>query len=164
MQERPLLELALETSEVFVDQLIDNPLAKEIPVVGSALKICKAFDNVRNRIFAAKLATFINTISSADEDIRSKWRDRTSSSPEECARIGSFLLVVIEQTNDLRKAEIFGLCGIVLRKLTAPCCNFFHLSTRTSNPSKSEGQTHLRQPHLWKTWTRSFRGTWSTQS
>lgn len=103
------LELFLEMGEIVVDQFIENPIAKEIPVVGSALKICKAVDDIRNRVFLAKLKKFIDTIECAGETTRKKWREKCSSSTDELKKVGESVFLVLERTSDLRKPEIYGI-------------------------------------------------------
>jgi hypothetical protein len=107
--DRPLTELLLESGEFIVDQLIENPIAKEIPVVGTALKVCKAVDDIRNRMFLAKLIKFINAIEQADESVREKWRAKCTDSADDLNKIGESVLLVIERSNDLRKPEIIGI-------------------------------------------------------
>jgi hypothetical protein len=107
--DRPLAALFLEGGELLVDQLIENPLAREIPVVGAALKICKAVDDVRSRLFLAKLVKFIDTIDQADETVRAKWRSKCVDAPDDLNKVGESVLLVIERANDLRKPEIFGI-------------------------------------------------------
>lgn len=111
-REKPILEGALEVVEVLIDQLIENPIAKEIPVVGSTLKLIKGLDDIRNRIFAAKVHSFIDPMNQADESFREEWKKKTSTNPKECEKLGETLLLVIEKTNDLKKAKLFGILFI----------------------------------------------------
>jgi hypothetical protein len=43
------------------------------------------------------------------EHVREEWRKRMTDSPDEAAKIGESLFLTIERTNDLEKAEIFGM-------------------------------------------------------
>lgn len=121
VKERPILEGALEIGEVLIDQLVENPIAKEIPFVGSTLKLIKGFDDIRNRVFAAKLQSFIEPMNQADDSFGEEWRQKKSTSPKECEEIGETLLLVIEKTNDLKKAKLFGILFIsfVYKAITA---------------------------------------------
>lgn len=60
MQEQPLVEAALEGTEVVVDTLIDSEILKSIPVVGTAVKLIKGAGQIRDRIFAAKIMRFLH--------------------------------------------------------------------------------------------------------
>ncbi|MCR9207610.1 MAG: hypothetical protein NXI28_05230 [bacterium] len=101
----PLLELALEGSELFADQYLAEGLAKDIPLVGTAIKICLAIDDVRNRIFLAKVVSFTRTIDGAGPSIRKNWQSKCAD-PTQAARIGESLLLVIDRANDLRKPQL----------------------------------------------------------
>lgn len=57
-----LLEAILESPEVVIDVLSNDQVLSEIPVLGTAFKICKAVDDVRNRAFAAKLARLLQRL------------------------------------------------------------------------------------------------------
>ncbi len=121
VREKPILEGALEVGEVLIDQLVENPIAKEIPVVGSTLKLIKGVNDIRNRVFAAKIQSFIDPMNQADESFREEWKRKKSNNPEECEKIGETLLLVIEKTNDLKKAKLFGILFIsfVYESITA---------------------------------------------
>lgn len=66
------LTVALESGEVCVDQLIDNPIVKEMPGVGIVLKLIKATSDARDLIFAAKFKRFFETVEASDS-ARKEW-------------------------------------------------------------------------------------------
>jgi len=102
-RERPLLEATLETSEVVIDALVADKVLSEIPIIGTAIKICKAVDDIRNRAFASKLARFVSGFSSETEETRDKWRERLAASPEETRRVGETLFFILERLTDFDK-------------------------------------------------------------
>lgn len=102
------LTALLEPSEVLLDQLIDNPIVKEMPVVGVVLKLIKATGDARDLIFAAKLKRFFETVEASDS-AREEWHKRTMNSCKECERVVETLILLIEQTNDFKKTELFAI-------------------------------------------------------
>jgi hypothetical protein len=62
MRDKPLVEAFLENTEVLIDQFISNDLVKDIPVFGTALKICKGVADISNRIFLEKISRFITKL------------------------------------------------------------------------------------------------------
>ena len=54
-EERPLVEASLELAEVGFDQFLKSEVAKDIPIVGTAIKLCSAASSIRNRLLS-KLA------------------------------------------------------------------------------------------------------------
>ncbi|MGC1526388.1 MAG: hypothetical protein WA783_10075 [Phormidesmis sp.] len=102
------LTAVLESGEVCIDQLIDNPIAKEMPGVGIVLKLIKATSDARDLIFAAKLKRFFETVEASDS-AREEWQERTTDSHKECERVVETLILLIEQTNDFKKTELFAI-------------------------------------------------------
>jgi hypothetical protein len=105
-KDRPVLEAVLESSEVVADTLMKGDLIAEIPIFGTAFKICKAADSIRERAFVAKLAAFISGLDSVDDSKKEKMRDRVKSSPDEAKRIGETLFFVLERVTDCDKPAI----------------------------------------------------------
>ena len=58
-QDRNFLEAFLTNAEAIVDTLTENEAVRAVPVVGTAFKVCKAFDDARSRALAAKLSKFL---------------------------------------------------------------------------------------------------------
>jgi hypothetical protein len=59
-RERNFLEAFLTNAEVALDSLSDNDAVRSVPVVGTALKICKGLDDLRSRALMAKLEAFLS--------------------------------------------------------------------------------------------------------
>lgn len=104
--EKHFLEALLENGEVFVDKLMESDVVKDFPVLGTALKICKAGSNLRDYIFAAKIHKFITSLRSVSPDLRAKFKKKIVDNPEERKRVGEFVLLTIDKISDLEKPEI----------------------------------------------------------
>lgn len=150
---RPLLEAFLETSEVMADVLVQDKVLAEIPVVGTALKVCKAYDDLRNRAFVAKLTRFVEAFSTTDKVIQEKWRKRVAESPVEAQKVGETLFLVLERLTDLDKPTLLSklfiafvdevISGEELRRLAQAIDVCFaddlaRLIEATAVPTKSE--------------------------
>src|ERR1035437_10047632 len=104
--DRPLLEAVLENAEALVDSLINDEFLKDIPVVGTAIKLCSAVDSLRDRAFAAKLHKFVLGLGNNHSAVAVKWRQLVDKSPEDAKRVGETLFMVLERLSDLEKAEL----------------------------------------------------------
>lgn len=102
-KDRPILEAILESSEVIVDALMHGDVLADIPVFGTAFKICKAADSIRDRALASKLMRFSSALDELPEKTRQKIRDKIASSPTEAEKIGETLFLVLERITDLDK-------------------------------------------------------------
>lgn len=104
--ERPLLEAVLENGEVFVDAMTDGSVLAEIPVIGTAFKLCKALDAYRDRTLSARLQKFAIGLGQRDQTMAAKWREQCAKSPEEFQQVCETLFLVLERVNDLEKAVV----------------------------------------------------------
>ncbi len=158
--DRHFLQLALEGGEILYDHIAGSEIAKAIPVVGTAIEVCKGMDSVRNRMFVAKLTAFIDTIEQADEHTREQWRAKCASSPEELHKVGETVLIIIDRADDVRKAEIFGVLflAFTINRLSAidlarlvravDACLFDDLQILLDSPAAPERSRDQRMQYL----------------
>lgn len=157
MKERPLLEAALENTEVVVDQLISNDLIKDISLVGTALKACKAVADIRDKLFLAKISRFLTELNSVRPEIKEDLKGKMTNNTEEARRIGEVVLLVLDKVSDLEKPEILAKIFLAyienqvtfddFRRITEAVSQAFVDDLRTlvdkdSVPSKSQ-ETYL---------------------
>jgi hypothetical protein len=106
MKDRPLLEAALENTEVVVDQFLSNDLVKDIPSIGTALKICKTFGDVGDKLFLARILRFLTELDSVQPDIKKKLIEKMRNNPDEAKKVGEAVLFSIDKVSDLEKPEV----------------------------------------------------------
>lgn len=106
MAKKELLEVALDSAEVLIDQYIKNDVVKEIPVLGTALKVVKAAADIRDRMFAAKIGKFLSALDSVPDKQKDNLRAKLKSEPEEVNRVGEVILFTLDRLSDLNKPEI----------------------------------------------------------
>ena len=99
----PVAEAALESGEVVADILMRGDVLADIPLIGTAIKICKAADSIRDRAFAIKLSRFILNLGSITEEQKNKLKEKMGAGTEEAQKIGETLLFVLERVTDLDK-------------------------------------------------------------
>ena len=105
-KERNFLEAALEAGEAALDLLTDNEAVKAVPVIGTAVKLLKGVDDLRDRALAAKLETFIRHPSLQSDQVREKLKHGISSSEEEAIKVGEMLFLVLDKMTDLEKPRL----------------------------------------------------------
>lgn len=104
-KDRNFLEAGLEDIECFSDLYLDNEAISAIPIIGTAIKVCKGLDDIRSRSFVAKIAAFVTEPSLQKLDIKEKLKQKIKS-PEEAKKIGETLFFVLEKITDLEKPAI----------------------------------------------------------
>lgn len=105
-KDRNFLEAFLEGGEAALDLLTDNEAVKAVPVIGTAFKVLKGFDDARDRALAAKLERFIRDPSLQSDRVREKLKNGISSNAEEATRVGETLFLVLEKMTDLDKPSL----------------------------------------------------------
>ncbi|MBI5381110.1 MAG: hypothetical protein HZA31_04355 [Opitutae bacterium] len=157
--DRPLVEAALELAEVGFDQFLSSDLTKDIPIVGTAIKICTAADNIRNRLYAAKLHAFIRESERIPEDKKNTFRKKITSSPEEFNRLGENLLLLLERMSDVERPAIMATVFLsfldghidqdTLRRLWEAITDAYldDIKTLLGYPTTVPNNAHLRYLH-----------------
>lgn len=106
MVKQHLLEAALDNAEVFIDRLIDNEIVKDVPMLGTALKVCRAGMDLRDRMFAAKIGKFVTNLDAVNEETKVKIKQKMVENHEATRKIGEMILLTLEKLTDLDKPEI----------------------------------------------------------
>lgn len=101
-----LIEAALENAEGVLDSFTESEILKNIPIVGTAIKLIKASSDIRDRIFAAKISRFLISINSVSDEAKTRIKTKVANNPDEARKIGETILLIIEHISDLDKAEM----------------------------------------------------------
>jgi hypothetical protein len=99
----PLVEASLDNVEALVDSLADNELLKNIPVVGTVTKIAQGISTIRDKIFIAKIAKFVDELEQVSGKEREKVKKKAAENPNEARRVGETVLLVVERANEMDK-------------------------------------------------------------
>ena len=103
-KDRPFLEAFMSNGEAAIDFVTKSDAIKAVPVVGTAFKLLKGLDDIRSRLFAAKLARFLSEPSlraaSEGRKFRKEMLDDNGGRDQE---IGETLLLVLDKVTDMNK-------------------------------------------------------------
>lgn len=81
--------------------------AFELPYLGSLFKLCRVALNIRDWHFVQKLAKYLKQIEDIDESKREEFI--RSLSPEDNQRISKFMINLLYNAEEDRKAEVLGI-------------------------------------------------------
>lgn len=109
MLDNPILEAALENVESVVDTLTKNELVREIPVVGTTVKLLRGARDIRDRLFAAKLLRFIQKLESVSPETRGRIRQKITNDSDEARKIGETAILVVERIAAPEKADLIAI-------------------------------------------------------
>jgi len=98
-----IISLISDFGEFTLDYFIQDGIIKDLPIVGSIFSMVKVSLDVRDRIFAEKIKSFIGNI-----DKNQKWREKFSDD-DECNKISKQLLYIVDSCDDDNKLKLIGM-------------------------------------------------------
>jgi hypothetical protein len=104
-----LMEAAIDNVEVLIDHFIENDIVKAIPILGTTLKFIKAAGNIKDRIFAAKIAKFFESFDQISQDTREKLKEKITANPDEAKKVGEAIIFYIDRLAELNKARLLSI-------------------------------------------------------
>ena len=99
--------LAADLAEPALDALLDSGVMKEIPVLGSILKIAQITSSIPNLIFSKKAQRFVDAAYSNPE-MKEEILGKIESSEEKRRTAGEAVVMALDRSDDLEKASIIG--------------------------------------------------------
>jgi len=99
-------ELAGETAEFIFDRMIDTEILQDIPIIGTAVKLCTIGDTWRDKSFGKKVNTFLTVLDEVPQKEREKFKESIKNNKVESEKLCEKILMSLENITDISKAEI----------------------------------------------------------
>jgi len=101
-------ELVADIAEVGLDTILSDGLLKDIPALGTAVRLAAVVLGVRDALFLKKVAIFIKEVElGVEEDqARKDFKSALSENSSEAKRTGETLLLILDRFNDFEKPTI----------------------------------------------------------
>ena len=106
MSKEKAFELLLDGGEVAFKQAVDNSLLKDIPIVGSVVKMYEVGASIRDHLYLAKLKLFLQCLDDISASKKEEMRESIRTGATRASHISEKILLVIETQTDLEKSEI----------------------------------------------------------
>jgi hypothetical protein len=100
-----LKEITVDISEILVDNLLDDGILKDIPIIGTILKLGKFSLNVKEHLFIKKIIYFISELKEIPAKKRNEIISKIDDSTEFRIKIGEKLLYIIDKCEDHIESE-----------------------------------------------------------
>lgn len=108
-------DLVLDAGEVAMDSLLEDGVARDIPIFGSLVKVCNAYQSIREKIFAKKIYKFLSEISSTLPSERARILEEIANSKGGINAAGVVVLELVDKLDSDQKPELvgnlFNACG-----------------------------------------------------
>jgi hypothetical protein len=106
--ESDLSDIVVDLSESLFDQLLQDGLLRDIPVVGSLVNMAKAGIDVANYLFVQKIIRFLYHLKDIPEEQRQRFLAQLDADEKFKRRVGENLLLLLNRLDDMQKPELLG--------------------------------------------------------
>ena len=106
LKDTDLQNVTIDLAESLTDSMLDDSLAKEIPIIGTVVGIYKTAIGIRERLFLKKVIYFIAELGSISKDKRKKLITKIDSSKKYRTKVGEKLLYIIDKCEDHEKVKL----------------------------------------------------------
>ncbi|MFK5981841.1 MAG: hypothetical protein QM499_02920 [Flavobacteriaceae bacterium] len=103
--EKNLGNILEESGELILDSLIENELLKEIPVIGTSVKIIRAVKSIRDTAYLNKVKTFVEQLGEINDAQRKRLVEESKKDIKRRVKFGNALFTTIEQSESLIKVQ-----------------------------------------------------------
>ncbi len=104
------LELPAEILEFSIDQVLDEGLFKDIPVVGWVIKGLSIKQSISDRMFHHKILRFLYALQEIGKRDRIKFREKIENNKEYRKKVGEHLLLLIDKIDAFDKSCLLAIC------------------------------------------------------
>lgn len=105
-----LIGLSSEILEFSIDQVLEEGLIKDIPVVGWISKGLSLQRSISDRILYNKILRFIFALESINSGSKESFRAKVKNDPKFKRKVGEQLLLILDRIDDLSKPEMIAKC------------------------------------------------------
>jgi hypothetical protein len=100
------LDLGAELLELVGDQLLDDGLLRDIPILSTAIQVARLGRTITDRIFLTKVKRFLFALNDVTEDDKQKFYERLQADEKLREKTGEVVTLVLDRLDDLGKPEI----------------------------------------------------------
>jgi hypothetical protein len=107
LKDSDLQNVTISLAEVFTDSLMENGIAKDIPIIGTVIGLGKTAVGVKESLFLKKVIYFISELSNIEASKRHEMIDKIDRSGKFRIMVGEKLLYIIEGSGSLSQNPFF---------------------------------------------------------
>lgn len=101
-----LQNVTISLAEVFTDSLMENGIAKDIPIIGTVIGLGKTAVGVKESLFLKKVIYFISELSNIEASKRHEMIEKIDRSGKFRIKVGEKLLYIIDKCDDHEKSQV----------------------------------------------------------
>lgn len=109
LKDSDLQNATIGLAEVFTDSLIEDGIARDIPIIGTVIGLGKASMGIKEILFLKKIIYFISELKNISAAKRHEMIDKIDKSGKFRTKVGEKLLYIIDKCEDYEKSQIIAL-------------------------------------------------------
>lgn len=120
--------LATDSLELAIDQLLNEGILKDIPIVNFLWSGLKVVKSAREVLYVKKFFKFLAAVQDVSEDEKEKFLSDLSRDHENKDRLFEKILLILEQLDEVKKADYLGKTLLLLAKSDITFSEFYRVS------------------------------------
>lgn len=109
LKDSDLQNVTIGLAEVFADSLIEDGIARDIPIIGTVIGLGKASMGIKEILFLKKIIYFISELKNISATKRYEMIDKIDKSGKFRTMVGEKLLYIIDKCEDHEKSQVIAL-------------------------------------------------------
>ena len=106
MAKYQIIELGAEGAEIALKQAVDDSVLKDIPFVGTVVKLIGVGVSIRDNLYLEKIRRFLTSINEVSDSEKHKMRESVALKQADIERLAQKILLILESQSDIEKSEI----------------------------------------------------------
>ena len=106
LKDSDLHNVTISLAEVFADNLMEDGIAKDIPIIGTVIGLGKTTLGIKESLFLKKVIYFISELKNISATKRYEMIDKIDKSGKFRTKVGEKLLYIIDKCDDHEKSQI----------------------------------------------------------
>ncbi|MBD2145232.1 hypothetical protein [Sphaerospermopsis sp. FACHB-1194] len=108
IQKSEVVDNLKDFAEIGIDELLDDGILKDIPVISPLYSIIKLNSTVRDITFIKKIVSFYLEIGYVDDKFKEKFMVKYKCDPQYRKKVGEYIINALDRFDQINKAEAFG--------------------------------------------------------
>jgi|GEM_PF-559597 len=106
LKDSNLHNVSISLAEVLADRLMEEGIAKQIPIIGTVIGLGKTAIGIKESLFLKKIIYFISEINNISAKKRHEMIDKINASGKFRTNVGEKLLYIIDKCDDHEESQI----------------------------------------------------------
>jgi len=106
LKDSNLQNVTISLAEIFADSLMEDGIAKDVPIIGTVIGIGKTAIGIKESLFLKKIIYFISELRNISTEKRNAMIEKIDNSGKFSTKVGEKLLYIIDKCDDHEKTQI----------------------------------------------------------